>query len=63
MSTIYFQCTKVLGRYKGVCKDLVVGGSDEIQFHTASRNDGINVITYRRSLMSRKLLEIFIGKL
>ncbi|KAF4533130.1 hypothetical protein B566_EDAN007941 [Ephemera danica] len=45
-------CTKVLGRYKGVCKDLVVEGSDEIQFHTASRQDGINVITYRRSLIS-----------
>ncbi|XP_059469856.1 protein Skeletor, isoforms B/C isoform X2 [Neocloeon triangulifer] len=44
-------CTKVLGRYKGVCKDLVVGGLDDIQYHTSSRTDGITVITYRRSLI------------
>ncbi|CAB3381569.1 Hypothetical predicted protein [Cloeon dipterum] len=45
-------CTKVLGRHKGVCKDLVVGGTDDIQFHTYSSTDGITSLTYRRSLIS-----------
>jgi hypothetical protein len=49
----------VLGRYKGVCKDLVVGGLDDVQYHTAARVDGINVITFRRSLISGTFLTIF----
>jgi len=56
---VFAQCTKVLGRYKGVCKDLVVGGNDDIQFHTTSRADGINTITYRRSLISCKTKQIY----
>lgn len=46
---------KVLGQYKGVCKDDVVGGQDSNQMHTAVRENGINIITYRRTLISRKL--------
>lgn len=43
---------KVLGQYKGVCRDTLVGGLDDNQVHTASRENGINVITYRRNLQS-----------
>lgn len=43
-------CVKVLGQYKGVCKDTLVGGQDDNQLHTSSREDGINIITYRRTL-------------
>ncbi|XP_015594898.1 protein Skeletor, isoforms B/C [Cephus cinctus] len=45
-------CGKVLGQYRGVCKDELVGGLDSNQLHTAVREDGINVITYRRTLIS-----------
>jgi len=45
-------CVKVLGQYKGVCKDGLVGGNDDNQLHTAVRMDGVNVITFRRSLIS-----------
>ncbi|XP_044727087.1 protein Skeletor, isoforms B/C, partial [Chrysoperla carnea] len=45
-------CGQVLGQYKGVCKDDVVGGQDSNQLHTATRENGINFITYRRSLIS-----------
>lgn len=43
---------KVLGQYKGVCRDTLVGGLDDNQVHTATRENGINVITYRRNLLS-----------
>ncbi|KAK7603035.1 hypothetical protein V9T40_003034 [Parthenolecanium corni] len=45
-------CVKVLGQYKGVCQDSLVGGADDNQLHTAVREDGISVITYRRKLIS-----------
>ncbi|XP_069695747.1 protein Skeletor, isoforms B/C [Periplaneta americana] len=45
-------CGKVLGQYKGVCKDDLVGGIDNNQLHTAVRENGINIITYRRTLIS-----------
>lgn len=45
-------CVKVLGQYKGVCKDALVGGFDDNQMHTSERENGINIITYRRSLKS-----------
>lgn len=48
------QCVKVLGQYKGVCQDSLVGGADDNQLHTAVREDGISVITYRRKLISCK---------
>ncbi|XP_015516965.1 protein Skeletor, isoforms B/C [Neodiprion pinetum] len=48
----YAPCGKVLGQYKGVCKDNLVGGQDNNQIFTGSRQDGISVITYRRTLNS-----------
>ncbi|KAL1497150.1 hypothetical protein ABEB36_008156 [Hypothenemus hampei] len=45
-------CVKVLGQYKGVCKDELVGGQDSNQMNSAVRENGINIITYRRSLIS-----------
>ncbi|RZC37497.1 protein Skeletor, isoforms B/C, partial [Asbolus verrucosus] len=45
-------CVKVLGQYKGVCKDELVGGQDSNQIHTAVRENGISIITYRRNLIS-----------
>lgn len=49
---LWLQCVKVLGQYKGVCRDDLIGGIDNNQMHTATREDGINYITYRRSLIS-----------
>ncbi|XP_050530488.1 protein Skeletor, isoforms B/C [Daktulosphaira vitifoliae] len=45
-------CIKVLGQYKGVCRDILVGGLDDNQLLTANRENGINIITYRRNLIS-----------
>ncbi|XP_019868942.2 protein Skeletor, isoforms B/C [Aethina tumida] len=45
-------CVKVLGQFKGVCKDELVGGQDSNQMNTAIRENGINIITYRRQLIS-----------
>jgi hypothetical protein len=45
---------KVLGQYKGVCRDELVGGQDNNQLHTSTREDGITVINYRRDLKSRE---------
>lgn len=45
-------CVRVLDQNKGVCRDDVVGGQDNFQLHTFMREDGINKITFRRSLIS-----------
>ncbi|XP_011497240.1 PREDICTED: protein Skeletor, isoforms B/C [Ceratosolen solmsi marchali] len=45
-------CAKVLGQYKGVCKDELVGGQDSNQLYTAVRDNEITIITYRRFLVS-----------
>ncbi|KAF5296679.1 hypothetical protein FQR65_LT10220 [Abscondita terminalis] len=45
-------CVKVLGQYKGVCKDDILGGQDNNQVHTGVREHGINIITFRRFLIS-----------
>lgn len=50
----WLQCVKVLGQYQGVCKDELLGGQDSNQLNTATRENGINIITYRRTLISRK---------
>lgn len=47
-------CVRVLDQNKGVCRDDVVGGQDNFQLHTFMREDGINKITFRRSLISCK---------
>ena len=51
----HFQCGKVLGQYKGVCKDDLVGGLDSNQLITAVREDGLTKLSYRRTLISCKL--------
>lgn len=43
---------QVLGQNKGVCRDDVVGGLDDFQLHTFKRDNGVNTITFRRSLIS-----------
>jgi hypothetical protein len=49
-------CVQVLEQNKGVCRDDAVGGQDNFQLHTFMREDGINKITFRRSLISCKLI-------
>ncbi|XP_039278972.1 protein Skeletor, isoforms B/C [Nilaparvata lugens] len=45
-------CVKVLGQYKGVCRDDLIGAIDNNQLHTFAREDEITYITYRRTLIS-----------
>ncbi|CAG9858851.1 unnamed protein product [Phyllotreta striolata] len=45
-------CVKVLGQYKGVCRDDVLGGQDNNQINNGIRENGINIISYRRALIS-----------
>lgn len=52
MYTNCFQCVQVLGQNKGVCRDDAVGGQDSFQLHTHIRENRINTITFRRSLIS-----------
>lgn len=56
-------CMKLLGQYKGVCKDELVGGQDNNQLHTAVREDGVNIITYRRTLISCKIQNLLLKDL
>lgn len=46
------QCVQVLGQNKGVCRDDAVGGIDSFQIHTHARDNGVNTITFRRTLIS-----------
>lgn len=41
-----------MGQNKGVCRDDAVGGIDSFQLHTHTRENGINTITFRRTLIS-----------
>lgn len=45
-------CVKVLEDSKGVCRDDVRNGQNDFQMHTFMREDGINKIRFRRSLIS-----------
>ncbi|XP_063984535.1 protein Skeletor, isoforms B/C-like isoform X1 [Diachasmimorpha longicaudata] len=45
-------CGKTLGQYKGVCRDELVGGLDSNQMYTTVRENGVTIITYRRTLIS-----------
>lgn len=42
----------MLGQNKGVCRDDQVGGIDSFQIFTFTRENGINTITFRRTLKS-----------
>ncbi|KAJ8687168.1 hypothetical protein QAD02_022962 [Eretmocerus hayati] len=44
-------CAKVLGRNRGVCKDVDVEGMDSNLIQPSSRKDGITIIPYARSLI------------
>lgn len=39
-----------------MCRDDVVGGLDSFQLHTHTRENGINTITFRRTLISGKFI-------
>ncbi|XP_048001504.1 protein Skeletor, isoforms B/C [Leguminivora glycinivorella] len=43
-------CVQVLGQWRGVCRDERLGALDSNQVFTASRTDGVTVVTYRRAL-------------
>ncbi|XP_055376503.1 protein Skeletor, isoforms B/C [Condylostylus longicornis] len=45
-------CVQVLGQNKGVCRDDAVGGYDSFQLNTYKRENGINTINFRRTLIS-----------
>jgi len=40
-------CHMVQGQQGGACNDLLLGGSNNYQLHTAKRENGVTVITYR----------------
>ena len=40
-------CHMVQGQQGGACSDLLLGGSNNNQLHTATRENGVTVITYR----------------
>ncbi|KAA0183963.1 hypothetical protein HAZT_HAZT009845 [Hyalella azteca] len=50
--TSYFPCTELLNQKKGVCLDDEVGGIQDYQLMTSSRDDGVSVFTYRRRLQT-----------
>lgn len=52
MEYFSFQCVQVLGQNKGVCRDDHVGGQDNFQLLTFTRETGINTVTFRRTLIS-----------
>ncbi|XP_069188345.1 protein Skeletor, isoforms B/C isoform X2 [Procambarus clarkii] len=48
----YTPCTKLLGQHKGVCQDDKVGGTQDYQIFSSKREDGINIFTFRRRLVT-----------
>lgn len=53
------RCTRVLDAWQGVCRDTRLAGLDSNQVFTASRTDGLTVVTYRRSLQPGSFLFLF----
>ncbi|CAK1540878.1 unnamed protein product [Leptosia nina] len=51
-------CVLVLGAWRGVCPDDRLGGTDSNQVLSASREDGLTVLTYRRQLMPSEPLDL-----
>lgn len=45
---------QVLGAWRGVCRDDLLGGLDSNQVFSASREAGLTVVTYRRELQPGK---------
>lgn len=50
--TSYMPCTKLIEKYSGVCDDDFVGGTQDYQVFSSKRENGINVFTYRRPLVT-----------
>ncbi|XP_022115402.2 protein Skeletor, isoforms B/C [Pieris rapae] len=50
-------CVQVLGAWRGVCLDSLLGGTDSGQVLFAERTDGLTVITYRRQLKADDTLD------
>lgn len=50
--TSYFPCTELLKQKKGVCLDEEVGGIQDYQIMSSTREDGVSIFTYRRRLIT-----------
>lgn len=51
------QCVQVLGAWRGVCRDELVGGQDSNQVLTARREGRLSVVTYRRTLATAEPMD------
>ncbi|XP_013165780.1 PREDICTED: protein Skeletor, isoforms B/C [Papilio xuthus] len=51
-------CVQVLGRWAGVCRDERGGGLNNNQVFSSSRQDGLTVVTYRRSLQPDETMDL-----
>ncbi|CAH0696968.1 unnamed protein product [Spodoptera exigua] len=50
-------CVQVLGAWRGVCADALLGGLDSNQVFSARREDGLTIISYRRSLAAAEPMD------
>lgn len=50
-------CVQVLGAWQGVCRDDRVGGLDSNQVFSARRENGLTVVSYRRSLAAAEPMD------
>ncbi|KAF9811082.1 hypothetical protein SFRURICE_012481 [Spodoptera frugiperda] len=50
-------CVQVLGAWRGVCADAVLGGLDSNQVFSARREDGLTIISYRRTLAAAEPMD------
>lgn len=50
-------CVQVLGAWRGVCRDDRVGGLDSNQVFSARRENGLTVVSYRRTLAAGECRE------
>ncbi|XP_026328014.1 protein Skeletor, isoforms B/C, partial [Hyposmocoma kahamanoa] len=51
-------CVQVLGAWRGVCRDDLLGGLDSNQVFSASREAGLTVVTYRRELQPVESMDL-----
>ncbi|XP_047035806.1 protein Skeletor, isoforms B/C [Helicoverpa zea] len=50
-------CVQVLGAWQGVCRDDRVGGLDSNQVFSARRENGLTVVSYRRTLAAQEPMD------
>lgn len=48
---------QVLGAWSGVCRDTIVGGTEDYQPLSAQRHAGVTTVTFRRMLHSSDALD------